>query len=190
MEFETIAVDKNDPLFDLAPSAATLKFKKEKFAIEMSVMGFFSMSIIGDSKTKTLAQTVKFMNIKQACIETQKELQAENLNYPLKFEETSETKEIVGLKCHKVKVTKLAAPYGSFDIWYTKELGMADCNNLTVYAPIKGVLIDYQIRKMGLELHFIAKSYKPEEVPDNTFEIPASMKIVSKEEMAKVFEGL
>ncbi len=26
MKFETIAVDKNDPLFDLAPSAATLKF--------------------------------------------------------------------------------------------------------------------------------------------------------------------
>ncbi len=148
------------------------------------------MSILGDSKNKTLAQTIKFMDIKQACIETQKELEAENLNYPLKFEESSETKEIVGLKCHKVKVTKQTAPYDCFDIWYTKELGMPYCNALTVYAPIKGVLVDYQIRKMGLELRFIAKSYTPEDVPDNTFEIPASMKIVSKEEMAKVFEGL
>ena len=43
---------------------------------------------------------------------------------------------------------------------------------------------------MGLEMHFIAKSIKKVEIPDNTFEIPASMKIVSKEEMAKFFANL
>jgi hypothetical protein len=75
-------------------------------------------------------------------------------------------------------------------VWYTKALGMEDCNALTPYAPLKGVLMDYRIKKMGLEMHFMAKSFKSTEIADNTFEIPASMKIVSKEEMAKFFAKL
>jgi hypothetical protein len=43
---------------------------------------------------------------------------------------------------------------------------------------------------MGMEMHFAAKSYQHVEVADHNFEIPASMKIVSKEEMAKFFDDL
>ena len=69
IEFDTKAIDEQHPLYGLAPSSATLKYKKDKFAIEMSTMGMFNTAIIGDTKAKTVAQTVKFMDIKQACIE-------------------------------------------------------------------------------------------------------------------------
>jgi hypothetical protein len=69
-------------------------------------------------------------------------------------------------------------------------LGVENSNNLTPYAQVKGVLIDYRIKKMGIEMHFMAKSYQHVEVPDANFEVPASMKIVSKEEMAKFFADL
>jgi hypothetical protein len=190
IEFDTRAVDEKHPLYGFAPSSATLKFKGSKFIIEMSTMGMFNTSIIGDAKAKTLAQTIKFMNIKQACIEHEKDLALDNQNYPIKIEETSETKEIAGLKCFKLKVTKLNEPSSTFDAWYTKELGMEDCNALTPYAPVKGVLMDYRIKKMGMEMHFAAKSYQHVEVADHNFEIPASMKIVSKEEMTKFFNDL
>ncbi len=190
IEFDTKAIDEQHPLYGLAPSSATLKFKKEKFAIEMSTMGMFNTAIIGDNKAKTVAQTVKFMDIKQACIENEKDIITENLDFALKIEETKDTKKIMGLKAHKIKVTMAANPTITFDAWYTKELGMEDCNALTPYSQVKGVLLDYRIKKMGLEMHFIAKSIKKVEVPDNTFEIPASMKIVSKEEMAKFFANL
>jgi hypothetical protein len=190
IEFDTKAVDESHPLYGFAPSTATLKFKGPKFIIEMSTMGMFNTSIIGDSKAKTLAQTIKFMNIKQACIEHEKDLAIDNENYKIKIQETDETKEIAGLKCYKFKVTKLNDPVCTFDAWYTKELGMEDCNALTPYAPIKGVLMDYRIKKMGMEMHFAAKSYQHVEVADHNFEIPASMKIVSKEEMAKFFDDL
>lgn len=190
IEFDTKAIDEKHPLYNLAPTAATLKFKKEKFIIEMSVMGMFNTSIIGDSKAKTMAQTVKFLDVKQACVENEKDLVLDNEDYVLKIEETSDTKDIIGLKCHKAKVTKLNEPAATFDVWYTKDLGMEDANALTPYAQLKGVLIDYRIKKMGLEMHFMAKSYKSTEIADNTFEIPASMKIVSKEEMAKFFAKL
>jgi len=190
IEFQTRAMDETHPLYGFAPDVATLKFKGNKFIMEMSTMGMFNMSIIGDSKSKTMAQTVKFMNIKQACIEKEKDLDEENRDYALKFDETTETKKIAGLKAYKVKVTKVNEPGVTFDAWYTKELGMEDCNALTPYAPIRGVLLDYRIKKFGMEMHFLAKSYKNISVADHSFEIPATMKIVPKEEMEKFFQDL
>jgi hypothetical protein len=189
IEFSANAVDEKHPLFGLAPNSATLKYKKEKFALEMSSMGMFNTTIIGDTKTKTVTQTVKFLDIKQACIENEKDIIADNLNFPIKIEETKETKEIIGLISHKIKVTMANNPNVTFDAWYTKELGMPDCNSLNPYAMIKGVLLDYRVKKMGLEMHFVARSMKKVEVPENTFEIPSSMKVVGKEEMAKVFSN-
>lgn len=190
IEFDTKGVDETHPLYGFAPSSATLKFKGEKFVIEMTTMGMFNTSIIGDTKLKTMAQTVRFLDIKQACIEQEKDLAADNKKYVLKIEETGETKKIIGLKCRKLKVTRLGVPNQTFDAWYTKELGLENCNALTPYAGVKGLLLDYRIERMGMELHFAAKSYKNIEIPDNAFEIPASMKIVSKEEMQKFIENL
>jgi hypothetical protein len=190
IEFDTKPVDLNHPLSGFAPNSATLKFKGNRFIIEMSTMGMFNMAIIGDNKTRTMAQTVKFMNIRQASLENEAELRAENAAYPLKLEETGEDKEILGLKCYRVRATRLDQPNQHFDVWYTKDLGMENANALTPYAPLKGVLIDYRIKKFDMEMHFKAKSYKSQQVPDNNFEIPASMKIVSREEMAQFFKDL
>lgn len=190
IDFDTKGVDPNHPLYGFAPTSAVFKFKQDKYVIEMSVMGMFNTSVILDSKAKTIAQTVKFLDIKQACIEHEKDLAAENAEYALKIEETSDTKTIAGLKCHKARVTKVKEPNVKFDVWYTKELGMEDINALTPYAQIKGVLLDYRIKKLDMELHFLAKSYKNVQIPDNAFDIPAAMKIVSKEEMEKFIKNL
>ena len=190
VEFNCKGTDEKHPFYGLAPSSATLKYKQDKFVMEMSTMGMFNTSIIGDLKTKTLAQTVKFMNIKQACIETEQEIAEDNKDYEIKVEETQETKKIAGCKCYKVKVTMVNNPEIKFDAWYTKELGIPNCNALNPYHEVKGMLMDYRIKKMGLEMHFIAKSVSHPEIPDNSFEIPASLKIISKEEMKKFFDDL
>lgn len=190
IEFDTKGVDEKHPLYSLAPSSATLKFKKEKFIVEMSTMGMFNTTIIGDIKAKTQAQTVKFMDIKQACIENERDIETDKKDYELKIEETKETKKIAGLKCYKLNVTMVNNPSEKFTAWYTKDLGMEDCNRLNPYSNVHGVLMDYRLKKLGMEMHFIAKSYKNTEIPDNTFEVPASMKIVTKEEMAKLFANL
>ena len=190
LEFETKGVDEKHPFYGLAPSSATLKFKCDQFIMEMSTMGMFNTSIIGDLKAKTVAQTVKFMNIKQACVENEKDIALDNKDYEIKTEETKETKKIAGLKCHKVKVTMVNNPAVTFDIWYTKELGMENCNLLNPYHDVKGMLMDYRAKKMGMEMHFVAKSYKNNEIPESLFEIPASLKIISKDEMKKFFDDL
>lgn len=187
IEFNATAVDKKHPLYHLAPSSATLKYKKQKFALEMSSMGMFNTSIIGDIKAKTVTQTVKFLDIKQACVENEKDIVEDNRNFEINIEETTETKKILGLESHKIKVTLVNDTNTKFDAWYTKELGMPDCNSLNPYAQIKGVLLDYRVKKMGLEMHFVAKAIKKVEVSEKTFEVPLSMKRVDKEEMEKVF---
>lgn len=187
IEFATNAIDEKHPLFGLAPSSATLKYKKEKFALEMTSMGMFHTAIIGDVDAKTITQTVKFLDIKQACIETEKDIIAENKDFVLKIEETNETKDIIGLKSYKIKVTMANDPSVKFDAWYTKDLGMEDCNSLNPYAQIKGVLLDYRVKKMGMEMRFVAKSLKKEFVPEKAFEIPSHMKLVDKATMAKNF---
>lgn len=190
IEFDTKGVDPKHPLYGFAPSSATLKFKEEKFSIEMSIMGMFNTTIIADNTKKSMAQTVKFLDIKQACVERGAELDEDNSKYALKIEETSETKDIIGFKCHKIRVSKVGDPTDHFDAWYTKELGTEDVNALTPYAAVKGMLMDYRVERMGMELHFLAKKYEQIEIPDKSFEIPASMKIVSRPEMEQFIEGL
>ncbi len=139
---------------------------------------------------KRNANTGQFMDVKQACIETEKDIVAENSLYKLKIEETNDTKEIAGYKCHRLKVTMVDDPSKTFDAYYTKEMQVDHVNSLSPYSAVKGMLMQYRLKKMGLELQFTAKSVKCVEVPDNTFEVPAYFKIVSKEEMAKFFSGL
>ncbi len=190
IEYDSKVVDENHPLAGLAPSSATLKFKKDKFIMEMSTMGMFNTMFICDLNTKTLTQMVKFMDVKQACIENEIDIYKENAAYPIKIEETGETKEIAGYKCTKIKVTTLSEPQVVFDAYYTKDMGMEAVNALSPYAGVKGMLMQYRLRKMGLEMEFTARSVKKAEIPDNTFEVPAYYKIVSQEEMKKFFDGL
>jgi hypothetical protein len=190
IEFDTKAIDQTHPLSGLAPGSATLKYKDDKFIMEMTTMGVFNTSIIGNITEKTMTQTLKFMDIKQYCTDNYDEIQKENDSYKLSIEETKETKKILGYKCYKLKVSMVDNPEIIFDAWYTKDLGMENCNSLTPYAQVKGVLLDYRAKKMGLEMRFLAKSVKHLAIQNDIFMIPENLKPVSKAEMTKFFSDL
>jgi hypothetical protein len=189
IEYDAKAVDENHPWAGMAPSTATLKFKGDKFIMEMSTMGMFNTMFVCDQTNKTLTQMVKFLDIKQACIETEKDITKENADYKLKYEECKETKIIAGYKCNKVKVSMVDDPSVVFEAYYTKDMGDENVNALSPYNGIKGMLMQYRLKKMGLEMQFTAKNVKKAEIADNTFEIPAYFKIVSKEEIEKIFKS-
>lgn len=188
IEYDVNAVDQSHPWAGMIPTTATLKFKDDKFVLEMSTMGMFTTLFVCNQGNKTLTQMVKFLDIKQACIENEKDIQTENLQYKIKCEETKDTKVIAGYKCNKVKVTMEKDPTVIFEAYYTKEMGAENVNALSPYLGIKGMLMQYRLKKMGLELEFTAKNVKKAEIADNTFEIPAYYKIVSKQEIEKIFQ--
>lgn len=190
IEYNASVVDETHPMAGLAPGSATVKFKDNKFLIEMSTMGIFNTTFISNPSKRTLSQMVKFMDIKNACIQTATDLSTDNDDYALKFEETKETKKIAGYKCKKLKATMVKDPSVTFDVYYTDELGLDSINNLGPYKAVKGMLMEYRLKKLGLEMSFTATAVKKEEISDDVFEIPAYYKIVARPEMEKLFEDI
>lgn len=190
IEYTATVVDESHPMAGLAPGSATVKFKDNKFEIEMSTMGIFNTTFISDPSKKTLSQMVKFMDIKNACIQTEADLASDNKDYQLKFEESKEIKKIAGYNCKKLRATMVNNPAVSFDVYYTTELGSDSINNLGPYKEVKGMLMEYRLKKLGLEMSFTATEVKKEDIKDDIFEIPAYYKIVTRSEMEKLFEDI
>lgn len=190
IEYNAEVVDQSHPMAGLAPGSATVKFKDNRLQIEMSTMGIFNTIFISDPSKKTLTQMVKFMDIKNACIQTEADLALENKDYELKLEEVKGTKTIAGYKCHKVKATYVNNPTESFDVYYTTDLGLDSINNIGPYKALKGMLMQYRLKKLGLEMCFTATAVKNEEIKDDSFDVPAFYKIVTRPEMEKLFEDI
>ena len=190
IEYNAEVVDQSHPMAGLAPSSAIVKFKGNKLQVEMSTMGIFNTTFISDPHKKTLTQMVKFMDIKNACIQGESDLAAESKNYELKLEEVKGTKKIAGYDCKKIKATMVSDPSVTFDVYYTDELGLDSINNIGPYKEIKGMLMQYRLKKLGLEMSFSATAVKKEEIKDEDFEVPAFYKIVTRTEMEKLFEDI
>jgi hypothetical protein len=184
-------VDETNPMANLAPSKMTIYFKDNKSCAEMSAgMGLFSTSFISDPETKTLTQLVKLLNKKFSLVQNEQEIKKENANYPMKITPLPETKIVAGYNCKKAHV-KLGDEYGTeFDIFYTNDLDIKNPNFANPYCEIDGILMEYQMKKFGLEMRFTATSVKKEVVDDAIFELPADFKKISQEEMNELFLGL
>lgn len=190
IEYNAEVVDQSHPMAGLAPSSAIVKFKDNKLQVEMSTMGIFNTTFISDPGKKTLTQMVKFMDIKNACIQTEADLVQENKAYELKLVETTQTKKIAGYTCKKVNASMVSNPNVCFEVYYTDELGMDSINNIGPYKDIHGMLMQYRLKKLGLEMCFTAKVVKKEEIKNAVFEVPAFYKIVTRTEMEKLFDDI
>lgn len=190
IDYNVEVINLDHPMAGMAPGSATVKFKNNKLQVEMSAMGIFTTIFISDPDRHTLTQMVSFMDIKSACVQNEKDLNKEFKSYELNFEETDETKEIAGYKCKKMVVNFIGNPKEVFDVYYTEELGLEALNHIGPYHKIKGMLMEYRIKKFGLELRLTATSVKKEVIKDEVFEVPSYFKMVTPAEMLSLFEDL
>ncbi len=190
IEYKASVINENHPLASFAPSSASVKIKNDKWILEMSTMGIFNIYFSCNLENKTLSQMIKYMDIKNACIENDSMLIEENNKYKLTFKETNETKMIAGYKCKKVIATKASDPSVVFDVYYTPDIGSENSNELTPYKELKGMPLDYRVLRLGLEMHFVATSVKGEEIKDSDFDVPSYYKILNRPEFDKEFNRL
>ena len=190
IDYKTEVINTSHPLASFAPSTATAKIKENKWILEMSAMGFFNVYFSCDINKGTLTEMIKYLDIKNACVENDSMLKEENNNYLLTFKETKETKMIAGFKCKKVIATKVSAPATTFEVYYTPDIGVENSNALTPYKELKGMLMDYRIVRLGIEMHFIATGAKKDEIKDSDFEIPSNFKIFTRKEFDAEFDRL
>lgn len=191
IEFTASVVDQANPMASLAPSKMIIKFKNNKSCAEMSAgMGLFSTSFISDPEKKTLTQLVKLLNKKLSLVQTEADIAKENANYQFDLTPLKGVKTIAGYKCQSAHVKMHDDFETEFDIFYTNDLKIKNPNFANPFHMIDGVLMEYQMKKFGLEMKFTAKSVKKEDVDDSTFELPADYKPISAEEMNILFESL
>lgn len=191
IEFDAEVVDPNSFMASFAPKKMTVNFKNNKSCAEMSaLMGVFTTSFISDPKTKTLTQLVQFGNKKFAHIKNGNDLNKDNELFNVEIIPTDSTKIIAGYKCKKAIVHYKGGDFPDYDIYYTQELNIEHPNFANLYHMVDGVLMDYQIKKFGLEMRFTAKSVKKDNIDDAIFERPAEYKLISEKEMNEFFEGL
>ena len=81
-------------------------------------------------------------------------------------------------------------PSVKFDVWYTDELNIKNPNAHTPYSKIDGMLMQYRLKKFGLEMEFTAKGIEKEKIANEEFELPAYYKVISKQEMDEFFKSI
>lgn len=191
IEYQASVLDQTNSMAAMAPHKMTVRFKANKSCAEMNAgMGLFSASFISDPEKKTFTQLVKILNKKFTLTHDEAAINKENERYPVKLIPTLETKMIAGYKCMKMKVIPLDKKSMPFDIFYTKELNIQNPNFTNPFYKVDGVLMEYQLKKFGLEMRFVAKSVTPETIDDKYFQIPPEYKKVSEREMKMIFDDL
>ena len=191
IEYDASAVDQENPMASMAPSKMIVKFKNNNSCAEMSAgMGLFTTSFVCNSQTNSLTQLVKLLNKKFALVLNAGELKKENDEYGIEVIPTSETKVIAGYKCLKAHIKSKDKSCSDFDVFYTQDLDLQNPNFANPFYMIGGVLMEYQLKKFGIEMKFTAKSIKKENIDDSIFDLPMDYKKVSKNEMDTFLKGL
>jgi len=189
--YDATVVDQASPMASLAPNKMTVKFKNNKSSAEMSAgMGLFSTTFISDPDNRSMTQLVKLLNKKFSLVQNEAAVRKENSTYPVEITPCKGTKMIAGYKCEKAHVKVNDGMASEFDIYYTKGLNIKNPNFANPFYTIDGVLMEYQMKKFGLEMRFTAKSVKNEDIDDESFELPSDYKPISEKEMNDLFMGL
>jgi len=186
--YDAEVMDTDNPMASLAPSKMDIKFKDNKSSAEMSAgMGMLTTSFISDPETKTFTQLIKLLNKKFSVIQNIAEIKKENELFNLQIIPTKETKMIAGYKCKKVRIHYKGGEPSDYDVYYTTDLNIKNPNFANPYFMIDGVLMEYKIKKFGLEMKFTAKSVTKQKVDDTEFELPSDYKQISQAEMTELF---
>ena len=189
--YDAEVVDTDNPMASLAPSKMVIKFKNNRSTAEMSAgMGLLSTSFISNPDTKTFTQLIKLMNKKFSVVQNSAEIKKENELYNLEVIPTKQTKMIAGYNCKKVIIHYKGGDPSDYDVYYTTGLDIKNANFANPYYMIDGVLMEYKIKKFGLEMKFTAKSVAKQEIEDSEFELPKDYKKITEAEMTDLFIDL
>jgi hypothetical protein len=95
---------------------------------------------------------------------------------------SDETKMIAGVKCKKATVTYKETNYPPMDVWYTKELDVANSSESNIEG-IDGFLMEFTALKDGIIIGSKITSFEQVFVPDSLFKIPEGYKIMNMDSL-------
>lgn len=180
-------MDKTNFMLDFMPKEMKMYFKDNKYITTVSAgMGTFKTEFLCDKATDEFFQLVKLINKKYVL-----RLEGEQIPKTLemlpayRIEFVDEYKEILGYTCKKAIVTVDNETNDAFSVYYTDQIKIENPNWCNQFAPIKGVMLEYQYDKYDICMRFEAKKINFEKVKDKIFEVPKDYQSVSFDEMEK-----
>ena len=182
---------EDDVLVGLMPKTMIFKFKDDKIAFEFDGgMGLFKAKFISDFEKQSVLHMVKILNKKYAVTYKSTEINSLNEMPGINIKHTGERKNIAGYDCQKSSISFKDDEFSSFDIYFTEDLNIKTPNWSTPYKEINGVLMEYQMKRYNVVMHFTAVSVESAEIDDHDFQKPEDYKIVSQDEMDELFLNL
>lgn len=190
IEYKAEAVNLKEHSSITVPDKMEVKFKNDYSAAELEAgMGMAKMKFISDPVKKEFRSQVFFIIEKKQSLMKMDEIEATNYYLPeYDVEYGSKTKEIAGYTCKNANL-KFKDGSPDIEVWYTKDISIKNPNWANAYYKIDGVLMDYRLKKYGLELHFTATSVSESKIDDSYFTIPAEYALVKNQDLEKLFSG-
>lgn len=129
-----------------------------------------------DMMGQKVATTVKYDDSKET---------SETING--KFKSLSDTKTIAGYKCQKgIYSMEQGGQKQDIEIWYSKDIA----NTKADMREIPGMVMEMTMTIQNMTLRYTVTEVSKEKVADSKFDMPAGYRMVTQEEMAKMFSGL
>jgi GLPGLI family protein len=180
--------EQDNLMITMLPKTMTFKFKDDKVAFDFSGgMGMFKATFVSDLEQKTLLHMVKILNKKYAIMFNQDEIHGLDEFPEMNIELTSEEKEIAGYNCRKAVINFPHDEHTSFSVYFTEDINISSPNWSSPYRDIKGVLMEYQMKRYNVEMKFTATSVQKANIDESEFERPEDYKIITKKEMDDLF---
>ncbi|HEU4716366.1 MAG TPA: hypothetical protein VFU15_00955 [Bacteroidia bacterium] len=189
IEFKAEAVGPKEHASMTVPDKMTVKFKDNYSAAELEAgFGFARMKFISDPVKKQFYSQVVFVDKKQSVMDMD-EIRKTNYYFPdYDVIYGNGTREIAGYKC-KNATLKFKDGSDPIEVWYTKDIAIKDPNWSNAYYKVDGVLMDYRLKKFGLELHFTATSVTDAKIDQSYFCVPPDFGKVRNAELEAMFKG-
>ena len=107
----------------------------------------------------------------------------------MEIEYTKDTKKIAGFNCKRCIIT-LPGTSDTIDVYYTDEIRLKHPNSTNPYHKIKGVLMEFELKLLYLNMHFIAEKYEPLQKKNLAIKTPENTKNVTREQMTQILSRL
>ncbi len=181
--------EKDNPLITLLPTKMVVKFKNNNTA--SIIEGFF-----GTFKIVFVSNLEKGTNMSIFRIMDKKYIYSSDTSSPAigykKMKKTNiknieGTKKIAGYSCKKAEITY--SDNSKSYVYYTDRIGIEQPNNNNPYKHINGVLMEFKVNMVGVNMKFKAKKISTAKIDNSIFDIPKDYKVMTKTDIEKTISG-
>jgi hypothetical protein len=188
IEFRVTAVDTSvNPV--ALPANVVMKFRDD-YTSATAEFGFGLMRLtwIADPVKKEFLTGLFFLQKYQSRMDTAEIRKTRYYLPEYDVQYGDSTRQISGYKCRNA-ILKFRNGDPSYQVWYTKEIGIKNPNWANAYYKIDGVLMDYRMKLLGLDLQYTAVTVSQANIDAGYFTLPAEYQTIPHSEMERMLES-